>query len=95
MGRAKQMRERRKRERKSVLPQGMPQEAWNVQGVSQHGEELSFNEPTLEAAETQAERIRRRGGTASVTRMLWSSPGANYFPEGHWRVREKLQGSNT
>lgn len=78
MGQAKRTRERRKRLRKSPLPQGMPPECWNVRGASQHGEELSFDTTSAEEACRHAERLNALGGRVAVRRMVWASNRAAY-----------------
>jgi hypothetical protein len=73
MGRAKQKHWLR---RPKMPP--MPEVVWNVAGIDQHGESISFDVTDCMGAYEHAARFERLGGSVRVRRMVWSGPAAAY-----------------
>jgi hypothetical protein len=79
MGRQQHTKDRRSKFAREEARAARPRpDLWEVRGVSQHGDEISFRETVEAEAIRHAERINSLGGAVCVFHFVWNGPAAEY-----------------
>jgi len=88
------VREELMKENKSKFTKNFPEFIWCVEGIDQHGEEISFDMHSLEDAEKHEARFNRLGGKVRIIAMKFNSSYAGWLPIDKEELRKRLYGQN-